>query len=57
MRPPTHIYQRTAEVWVQSEKMHQTLKRLEAPDGLEVWLHGFNSLFLFREVEPPIDIN
>ena len=39
MRPPTY----TAEgfwVWVQSEKMHLTLKRLEAPGNLEVWWGG-----------------
>ena len=27
-------------VWVQSEKMHLTLKRLEAPGSLEVWWGG-----------------
>jgi hypothetical protein len=27
-------------VWVQSEKMHLTLKRLEAPWSLEVWKVG-----------------
>ena len=26
--------------WVQSEKVHLTLKRLEAPESLEVWLGG-----------------
>jgi hypothetical protein len=40
-RPPTHIHQRTAcGVWVQSEKMHLTLERLEVPGSLEVWLGG-----------------
>jgi hypothetical protein len=28
-------------VWVQSEKMHRTLKRLEAPGTLEVWWGGW----------------
>jgi hypothetical protein len=39
MRPPTH----TAEdcwVRVQSKKMNLTLKRLETPENLEVWLGG-----------------
>jgi len=28
-------------VWVQSEKMHLTLERLEAPGSLEVWWGGW----------------
>jgi hypothetical protein len=28
-------------VWVQSEKMHVTLKGLEVPGSLEVWLGGW----------------
>jgi hypothetical protein len=31
-----HIYTRGLLVWVQSEKMHPTLKRLEAQEHLEV---------------------
>jgi hypothetical protein len=38
MKPPIPIQQRTAS-WVQSEKMHLTLKRLEALGSLEVWWH------------------
>jgi hypothetical protein len=37
--PPPNTY--TAEecwVWVQSEKIHLTLKKLEAPGSLDVWL-------------------
>ena len=37
MRPPPHKQQRTAcLVWVQSEKMHLTVKRLEGPGYEEV---------------------
>jgi hypothetical protein len=34
--PNTHTAE-DFQVWVQSEKMHLTLKRLEAPGSLEVW--------------------
>jgi hypothetical protein len=41
MKPPTHIQQRTARSgWVQSEMMHLTLKRLEAPGSFEVRWDG-----------------
>jgi hypothetical protein len=34
------LYIKNCWVWVLSEKMHLTLKRLEAPGSLEVWLGG-----------------
>jgi hypothetical protein len=38
MRSLAHIHHRTAgSIYVQSEKMHLTLKRLEAPRSREVW--------------------
>jgi hypothetical protein len=38
MRPPTHIHRRM--LCLNSEKMHLTLKRLEAPESVEVWKGG-----------------
>jgi hypothetical protein len=40
MRPPNTHTAEDCQVWVQSEKMHLTLKRLEAPGSLEVWWGG-----------------
>jgi hypothetical protein len=37
MRPPTPYTAEDCHVWVQLEKMHQTLKRLEVPGRREVW--------------------
>jgi hypothetical protein len=34
---PQHIYSEEWRICVQSEKMHLTRKRLEAPGSLEVW--------------------
>jgi hypothetical protein len=42
MRPPTHITVEDFWVWVHSEMKHLTLKRLEAPESLEVrWGGGW----------------
>jgi hypothetical protein len=34
------------QVWTQSEKMHLTLKRLEAPGNGEVWWGGSGNILL-----------
>ena len=41
MRPPNTYTAQKYQVWVQSEKMHLTLKRLEDPGTLEMWWDGW----------------
>jgi hypothetical protein len=40
MRSPTHIAEDCCQVSVQSEKIHITLKGLEAPGSVYVWWEG-----------------
>jgi hypothetical protein len=40
MKPPTTYTVEVCRVWTQSEKVHLTLKRLEATGSREVWWSG-----------------
>ena len=51
VRPLTHIQQRTARSWL-SEKMHLSLKRLEAPgSGVAWWVGGWGGADILVETE------